>query len=278
MIGVLAIAGSDPSGGAGAQADIKTFAALRCYGMAAITALTVQNTRGVLAVHPIAPEIVAAQIEAVFADIAVDAVKVGMLATAENAEAAASALARVKARNIVVDPVLAASQGVRVSGAGLAGTILRRLAPLADLVTPNLAEASALTGLPLAGSVEEAAAQARALVAAGAKAALVKGGHLRGAPIDALFDGGEITLFPGRRIDTPNTHGTGCALSSAIAAHLAQGAPLAAAVRMAKDWLEGALAAGAAERLGAGAGPPQHFWQAWESPRLRPIQSDRKRP
>ncbi len=266
---VLSIAGSDPSGGAGVQADLKSFAALRCYGMAAVTALTVQNTRGVLAVHPVAPEIVAAQIEAVFADIAVDAVKIGMLATADNAAAVAAALARTGAKNIVVDPVLAASrgvaasQGVAVGGVGLAATILHKLAPLADLLTPNLAEASALTGLPLAGSVEEAAAQAQALVSAGAKAALVKGGHLEGAPIDVLFDGREITLYPGRRVATRNTHGTGCALASAIAAHLAKGAPLAVAVRAAKDWLERALEAGAGERLGAGAGPPQHFWELW---------------
>jgi hydroxymethylpyrimidine/phosphomethylpyrimidine kinase len=260
---LLSIAGSDPSGGAGLQADIKTFAAFGCYGMAAVTALTVQNTRGVASIHPIAPEIVAAQVESVFADIAVDAVKIGMLAEPAIAEAVAKTLERAKARNIVLDPVLVATSGDRLSGAGLVEAINSMLLPLAALATPNLSEAAALTGAPLARDTDEMAAQARALVAQGARAALVKGGHLEGEPVDVLFDGAELHFFTGRRIDTRNTHGTGCALSSAIAARLAHGATLREAIDQAKRWLEGALAAADQLEVGAGHGPPHHFHAIW---------------
>lgn len=266
---VLAIAGSDPSGGAGAQADIKTFSAFRCYGMAAITAVTVQNTRGVLAVHPLAGEVVAAQVDAIFADIETRAVKIGMLATAAVAAAVAASLARAGARNIVLDPVLAATTGAALSGAGLAETIVARLLPLAALVTPNIAEAAALTGAPLAQSAAAMADQARALVARGAAAALVKGGHLCGEPVDVLFDGRETRLFHGRRIQTRNTHGTGCALSSAIAALLAHGATLAEAIARAKAWLEAALVAADRLEIGGGAGPPHHFQELWREDRRK---------
>jgi hydroxymethylpyrimidine/phosphomethylpyrimidine kinase len=260
---LLSIAGSDPSGGAGVQADIKTFSAFRCYGMAAITALTAQNTRGVLRMEPIAPEIVAAQIDAVFADIGVDAVKIGMLATPQIARAVAAALRRAGARNIVLDPVLSASAGAPLGVAGLAQAILDAALPLAALVTPNLAEAAILTGTPPARSLEEMAAQARLLVAGGARAALVKGGHLEGAPSDVLCAEGVIATIPGARVATRNTHGTGCALSSAIAAGLARGRALGPAIEEAKAWLTQALAAGAALDLGAGAGPPHLFWALW---------------
>jgi hydroxymethylpyrimidine/phosphomethylpyrimidine kinase len=260
---VLSIAGSDPSGGAGLQADLKTFSALRCYGMAIVTALTVQNTRGVTSVHPIAPEIVAAQIDAIFADVEVDAVKIGMLAQPAVADAVATALARAKAHNIVLDPVLAASSGDRLSAAGLVEAIKVNLVPLATLATPNLFEAAALTGAPLARDPDGMAAQARALVARGARAALVKGGHLDGEPVDVFYDGGELRLFRGRRIETRNTHGTGCALSSAIAARLAHGSDLTAAVAEAKSWLEGALAAADELKVGGGHGPLHHFHALW---------------
>jgi len=260
---VLAIAGSDPSGGAGAQADIKTFSAFRCYGMAAITAITVQNTHGVLAVQPLAPELVAAQIDAVFADAAPAAVKIGMLATREIAEAVAGALERSAARAVVVDPVLAATRGAPLATQGLAEAILSRLLPLAALITPNLAEAAVLTGAPLARGVEEMAAQAHMLVARGARAVLVKGGHLAGEPADVLHDGREVRIFPGRRVETRHTHGTGCALSSAVAAHLAQGANLPEAVADARRWLEDALAAADELAVGRGAGPPHHFFELW---------------
>lgn len=260
---LLSIAGSDPSGGAGVQADIKTFSAFRCYGMAALTALTVQNTQGVLRMEPVAPQIVAAQIDAIFADISVDAVKIGMLATPEIAQTVASSLRRAGARNIVLDPVFSPSAGAPLSADGLAQAILEAALPLAALITPNLAEAAILTGAEPARSVEEMAAQARLLVAAGAQAALVKGGHLEGAPCDVLCAEGELSIFPGARVATRNTHGTGCALSSAIAAGLARGFALRRAVAEAKAWLTQALAAGDALKLGVGAGPPHHFWALW---------------
>lgn len=263
---LLSIAGSDPSGGAGAQADIKTFMAFGCYGMAAITALTAQNTQGVTRVEPVAAEMVAAQIDAIFADIAVDALKIGMLARAETAKAVAASLRRAEAKNIVVDPVLASTRGAALGEPALGAAILDELAPLARLLTPNLAEAAALTGMAPARSLAEMEAQARALVAAGAGAALVKGGHLVGDPVDLLYAGGEATLFPGKRVETRNAHGTGCALSSAIAAGLAQGRELAEAVAQAKQWLERALSAGAASALGAGAGPPDHLWSSTFNP------------
>ncbi len=258
---LLSVAGSDPSGGAGVQADLKTFAAFGCYGMAAITALTAQNTRGVTRVEAVAPELVAAQIDAVFADVRVDAVKIGMLALPATARAVADCLRRGEARVVVVDPVLAATRGAALSEDGLGAAICATLLPLAALVTPNLAEAAALTQTPVARDAEEMVAQARALVGKGARAALVKGGHLDGAPVDALFDDRGETLFRGARVETRNTHGTGCALASAIAAGLALGLELRETISRAKDWLEGALKAGATQELGAGAGPPDHLWR-----------------
>lgn len=260
---ILSIAGSDPSGGAGVQADLKTFSALRCYGLGVITALTVQNTQGVFLVAPVGPEMVAAQIDAIFADSEVAAVKIGMLATAEIAEAVAVSLTRARARNIVLDPVLAATRGAAMSGAGLEAAIVARLLPLVTLATPNLAEAAALTQTPLARDTDAMAEQARALVAWGARAVLVTGGHLAGAPFDVLCDYAGIGRFHGRRIETRNTHGSGCALSSAIAAGLAQGAPLVDAIAQAKAWLEEALAAADMLRVGRGAGPPHHFHGLW---------------
>jgi hydroxymethylpyrimidine/phosphomethylpyrimidine kinase len=258
---LLSIAGSDPSGGAGAQGDIKTFSALGGYGMAVITALTAQNTQGVVSSSPIAAPMVAAQIDAIFADIEVDAVKIGMLAEADVARAVAQALARGGAKNIVLDPVLAPSQGENFSAGDLAPAIIESLLPMAALITPNLAEAAALTKTPAAQSVEDMEAQAHALVVLGASAALVKGGHMEGAPVDVLFATGKSMLFGGARIETRQTHGTGCALSSAIAAGLGQGLALEAAIARAKTWLEHALSAGEAFRLGHGSGPPDFFWE-----------------
>lgn len=263
---VLSIAGSDPSGGAGVQADIKTVSALSCYGMAVVTALTVQNTCGVSAIHAVAPDIVAAQIDAIFADIAVDAVKIGMLAEAADADAVAASLTRAKARRVVFDPVLCATQGASLSAPGLLEAA-RRILPLAALVTPNLAEAAAFTGRSEARDAEEMAEQARALVEQGAKAVLVKGGHLEGEPIDVLFDGSQVRLFRGKRIATRHTHGTGCALSSAIAAHLAHGASLDDAITAAKAYLEAALAAADELQVGGGNGPPHHFFALWRETR-----------
>lgn len=263
---LLSIAGSDPSGGAGIQADLKTFSALGCYGMAVITALTAQNTMGVTRVLPIPPAMVAAQIDAIFSDIAVDAVKIGMLAEPAIARAAAESLRRAGAKNVVLDPVLAATKGAALSEGGLPRAIIEHLLPLVDLITPNLAEAAVLTGTALARDADEMTAQARALVEQGARAALVKGGHLGREPVDALFANGAARIFSGRRVDTRHAHGTGCALASAIAANLAKGSELFEAVARAKAWLERALAAGEVLQLGADAGPPNHFWELWGKP------------
>jgi len=273
---LLSIAGSDPSGGAGVQADLKTFSAFGCYGMAAITALTAQNTLGVVAAYPVAPDIVAAQIDAVLSDVPPDAIKIAMLATPDIARAVAGMLMRYNARNIVLDPVLFPTRGVSLASAGLETAIIANLLPLARLVTPNLHEASALTQTPLASNADEMTAQARRLCDAGARAVLVKGGDLAGEPIDVLFEAGERRIFHGRRIATRNTHGTGCALSSAIACELAKGAPLIDAIATAKAWLEGALEAADALRLGDGRGPPHYFFALWPPPQPSPASRERE--
>lgn len=259
---LLSVAGSDPSGGAGVQGDLKTFSALGCFGMAAITALTAQNTRGVTAAYPVAPDIVAAQIAAVMSDIPPDAIKIGMVGTPGVAEAVAGALG-TGARNVVLDPVLVPTQGARLAFSGLEAALLATLMPLAQLVTPNLYEASALTGAPLARTQEEMAAQGKLLIAAGARAVLVTGGDLSGEPVDVLVAGGETRVFHGRRIETRHTHGTGCALSSAIAVEFAKGAGLVDAISAAKVWLEGALSAADTLEMGTGRGPPHHFFAMW---------------
>lgn len=260
---LLSIAGSDPSGGAGVQGDLKTFSALGCYGMAAVTALTAQNTRGVSRVHAVPADFVAAQIDAVFADIEVDAVKIGMLAEPAIAEAVAGSLARAAAMRIVFDPVLASTGGDSLSAAGLIEAAIARVFPLAALVTPNLPEAAALLGAREARAPEEMVEQGRALLGRGARAVLMKGGHLEGEPLDILVEGEAIHAFHGTRIPTEDRHGAGCALSSAIAAHLARGAGLVAAIRAAKDYLQEALAAADALALGSGRGPPHHLYSLW---------------
>ncbi|HEY8162982.1 MAG TPA: bifunctional hydroxymethylpyrimidine kinase/phosphomethylpyrimidine kinase [Methylocystis sp.] len=259
---LLSIAGSDPSGGAGIQADLKTFSALGCYGMAAVTALTAQNTRGVIAAYPVAPDIVAAQVAAVVSDIPPDAIKIGMVATPGIAAAIAEALGEAP-HNVVLDPVLVPTQGASLAAAGLERALIATLLPLARLATPNIFEAAALTETPQARKIDEMAAQGQLLIEAGARAVLVKGGDLSGEPVDVLVADGETRLFHGRRIATRHTHGTGCALSSAIAAGLAKGAPLIDAIAAAKVWLEGALEAAEALELGDGRGPPHHFYGIW---------------
>jgi hydroxymethylpyrimidine/phosphomethylpyrimidine kinase len=259
---ILAIAGSDPSGGAGIQGDLKTFAAFGCYGMAAISALTAQNTLGVQAVSVVPAEFVARQIDSIFSDIAIDAVKIGMIGAPANAAAIAKALARHKARNIVVDPVLAASAGDDLGGDAMAAP-LREMFALARLVTPNLMEAAILAGERLPDGPGDMRALALRLHALGAPAVLIKGGHLEGDAFDLLYDGANFFEFTAPRIATRNSHGTGCALSSAIASLLGQGLALTEAVGKAKSWLTRALEAGASQRIGAGHGPPHHFCELW---------------
>ena len=264
---VLSIAGSDPSGGAGVQADLKTFSALRCYGMAALTALTAQNTIGVTGVHVPPASFVAAQIDAIFDDVRVDAVKIGMLASGEIVEAVASRLRAHGAGNIVLDPVLVATSGDSLGAPDVVDAMKRHLIPLATIITPNVPEAMRLgdeADEPRIASDLEALA--RRIYALGSRAVLVKGGHLTGelAP-DVLFDGAVFETFSTPRIDTRNTHGTGCTLSSAMAAQLAHGLSLRDAVAAAKAYLTAALAASSALSVGSGKGhgPVHHFHSLW---------------
>ncbi len=256
---VLSIAGSDSGGGAGIQADLKTFAALGCYGMTAITAITAQNTQGVRAIHGIPPDMLRAQIDAVVEDIGVDAVKIGMLHSPEVVQVVADAIRRHRLPHVVLDPVMVATSGDRLTTSETVQMLVRELFPLAELVTPNLDEAALLLGRPLAGAhALDAAAQA--LLDLGAPAALLKGGHLPGDDVvDVLAQaGGRIHRLASQRIATHNGHGTGCTLSSAIAAHLALGLPLVQAVEAARAYILGAIAAGAAVRTGHGHGPLNH--------------------
>lgn len=261
---VLSIAGSDPSGGAGIQADLKAFSARGVYGMTALTALTAQNTRGVSGVHLVPPAFVADQIRAVFADVRVDAVKIGMIANAGIAEAVADSLGVHRAIPIVLDPVMVAKGGAELLDHAAVEVLTRRLLPLATLITPNLPEAAALLASPVATTRAEMTEQGERLLAMGAEAVLVKGGHLasRESP-DVLVTAEGPVWFEAARIPTANTHGTGCTLSSALAAELAKGLPLSQAVANAKAYLAEAVAQADALDVGSGHGPVQHFHALW---------------
>lgn len=260
----LTIAGSDSSGGAGIQADLKTFAALGVYGASAITALTAQNTRGVTGIHDVPPDFIVAQIDAVFADLEVGAVKIGMLSQASAIAAIAAALDRHKAKNIVLDPVMVAASGARLLANDAIATLQKELVPRALLITPNLPEAAALTDTPPAATEAEMAAQARRLRDAGARNVLIKGGHGDGPESVDLLIGPDVHLrLAAPRQPTRNTHGTGCTLSSAVAAGLARGLDLAAAVRAAKDYVTAAIAAADRLAIGYGHGPLHHFHAHW---------------
>ncbi len=261
---ILSIAGSDPSGGAGIQADLKAFSARGTYGMAALTALTAQNTQGVTAVRLLPPDFVAEQIRAVFTDIRVDAVKIGMIGNAEIAEAVAQALGTHRGIPVVLDPVMIAKGGAALLDPEAVTALKEKLLPLATLVTPNLPEAAALTGTGEAQDRQAMAAQARALNALGPAFALVKGGHLGGKTSpDVLTGAGGETWFEAERTPTKNTHGTGCSLSSAIAAELAKGADPTQAVARAKAWLAEAVARAGELEVGHGHGPVHHFHALW---------------
>jgi hydroxymethylpyrimidine/phosphomethylpyrimidine kinase len=260
---VLTIAGSDPSGGAGIQADLKAFAAQGAYGMAALTALTAQNTRGVTGVHMVPEDFVAAQIAAVLEDVRTDAVKIGMIGTAGVAEAVAGALEGY-AGPIVLDPVMVAKGGARLLAPEAVAALRERLLPMAAVITPNLAEAADLLGQE---PVEDRAGMERAaeaLIGAGTRAVLLKGGHLEGGESpDLLLDAGGPVWLEGARVATRNCHGTGCTLAAALAARLARGESLAEAARAAKAYLRGALAAADDLDVGSGHGPVQHFHALW---------------
>jgi hydroxymethylpyrimidine/phosphomethylpyrimidine kinase len=267
---VLSIAGSDSGGGAGIQADLKTIAALGCYGMTAITALTAQNTLGVRSIHSVPPQMLTDQIDAVVEDIGVDAVKIGMLHSADTVRTVAAAIERHALPRIVLDPVMIATSGAVLIDQEAIAVLVGALFPKAAVVTPNLDEAALLVGRPLESESDMESA-ARQLIETGAPAVLLKGGHLPGKTVSdlLLLRGEKPCWMRAPRIDSPNTHGTGCTLSSAIAAHLALGSGLPQAVELARDYVRGALAAGAAVRTGQGSGPLNHGY-APQPMRLHP--------
>ncbi len=256
---VLSIAGSDSGGGAGIQADLKTFAALGCYGMTAITALTAQNTLGVRAIHAVPLAVLRDQIDAVVEDIGVDAVKIGMLHSAETVREVAAGLQRHNLRRVVLDPVMIATSGAVLIDTEAVDVLVRELFPLATVVTPNLDEAALLVGRPLESEADMESA-AHQLLEMGARAVLLKGGHLAGETVSDLLLSREAPplWLRGTRIASRNTHGTGCTLSSAIASYLALGSDLLQAVERSREFVRGALQAGAQVRTGAGSGPLNH--------------------
>ena len=256
----LTIAGSDSSGGAGIQADLKTFAALGVYGASVITALTAQNTSGVSGIHQVPADFVTAQMDAVFSDLDVKAVKIGMVAQLATVDAIVAGLKRWSPGHIVLDPVMVATSGDRLLAADAIEALRTKLIPRASLITPNLPEAAALLGEPVAASEAAIESQGKRLLALGCPAVLIKGGHAQGAEsIDYLVVATGAIALAAPRIATRNTHGTGCSLSSAIAAGLAKGEEMETAVRHAKAWVS--LAIAAADRLGVGHGngPIHHF-------------------
>jgi hydroxymethylpyrimidine/phosphomethylpyrimidine kinase len=256
----LTIAGSDSSGGAGVQADLKTFAALGVYGASVITALTAQNTRGVSGIHQVPPDFVTAQIDAVFSDLAVTTVKIGMVAQLATIDAIAAGLARWSPKHIVLDPVMVATSGDRLLAAEAVEALRRKLIPRASLITPNLPEAAALLEEPVASNEAAIEGQGKRLLSMGCPAVLIKGGHGQGAEsIDYLIRPSGTIALAAPRIATENTHGTGCSLSSAIAAGLAKGEDMEAAVRDAKAWVSAAIAAADQIGVGHGHGPIHHF-------------------
>lgn len=254
---VLTIAGSDCSGGAGIQADLKTMAAHKVYGMSVITALTAQNTTGVAGVFEATPEFVAQQIDCVFTDIRPDAVKIGMVSNAGIISAIARKLREYDAQNIVVDPVMVATSGSTLMQSAAVSTLRSELLPLGTVITPNISEAEVLSGISISGT-DDMLRAARVIAKGLNGAVLVKGGHLEDCADDLLFMNGEPHWLRAPRVDNPNTHGTGCTLSSAIACNLAEGRTVEESVRRAKVYITGALSAGL--DLGAGSGPLDHGW------------------
>ncbi|MFZ9179405.1 MAG: bifunctional hydroxymethylpyrimidine kinase/phosphomethylpyrimidine kinase [Limnohabitans sp.] len=256
---VLTIAGSDSGGGAGIQADLKTFAALGCYGMTAITALTAQNTVGVQGIHAVPPAFLRSQLQSVIEDIGVDAVKIGMLHEPGVVEVVAWAIQHYQLQRVVLDPVMVATSGDRLIADATVRVLVDQLFPLATVITPNLDEASLLLGRPIA-AVSDLSGAAQALLSQGARAVLLKGGHLPGDQVvDVLARPGHVDMvLASSRMASRNTHGTGCTLSSAIAAHLALGEPLERAVRAARQYILGAIQAGAGVQVGHGHGPLNH--------------------
>ena len=263
---VLTIAGSDSGGGAGIQADLKTFAAIGCYGMSVITALTAQNTQGVTAIHALPPSFAIEQMAAVFTDIGADAVKIGMLYSAELIEAISEALNKYRARNIVLDPVMVAQSGDKLLQDDAIQAIKDHLMPVADVVTPNLPEAEVLLGQKIEG-FEDMQRAARSLAQFGSRSVLIKGGHLEESiSTDLLYltEEDRFVILEAERIASTNNHGTGCTLSSAIAAYMSKGSDIENAANKAKTYIHHAIRAGAAYKIGHGHGPVHHFFEFWE--------------
>ncbi len=260
----VTIAGSDSGGGAGIQADLKTFSALGVYGASVITALTAQNTKGVTGIHDVPPEFIAKQIDAVFSDLKVNAVKIGMLSQAATIAAVAAGLDRHQKTNVVLDPVMVATSGDRLLAPDAVDALRRLLIPRALIITPNLPEAAALLDTDIAEDENVMRHQARRLLGLGAKAVLLKGGHGSGPEsVDLLIDADGDERLSVTRVPTKNLHGTGCTLSSAIAAGLAKGFALRDAVRAAKSYVTAAIAAADTLAVGSGHGPVHHFHRWW---------------
>lgn len=253
----LSIAGSDCSGGAGIQADLKTFSANGVYGMSVIVSVVAENTSRVLSIEDVSPRMIADQIDAVFEDMPVDAVKVGMLSTPACMEAVAEKLLEYAPHPVVIDPVMVAKNGCPLMAPEAIETFIRRILPLADLLTPNLPEAEQITGFTIT-SLADMERAAKAIGEMGCRSVLVKGGHAVGDATDVLYDGERFFHYTTERIDTKNTHGTGCTFSSAITANLAKGLSMAQAVEQAKTYITGAIAH--ALPLGKGCGPTHHFY------------------
>lgn len=260
----VTIAGSDSGGGAGIQADLKTFSALGVYGASVIAALTAQNTQGVTAIHDVPAEFIAAQIDAVFSDLDVNAVKIGMLSQPAAIRAVADGLSRYRQEKIVLDPVMVAASGDRLLAPEAIAVLRTELIPRATIITPNLPEAATLLEAPVAQNENEMREQGEKLLALGARAVLIKGGHGGGPEsVDLLIEPTSVARLAAGRIATNNTHGTGCTLSSAIAAGLAKGFDLAESVRQAKAYVTDAIAASDRLNIGKGHGPVHHFHRWW---------------
>lgn len=260
----VTVAGSDSGGGAGLQGDLKTFSALGVYGACVVTALTAQSTTGVNAIHDVPPAFVAAQMDAVFSDLRVDAVKIGMLSRAGVIEAVAAGLDRWRQTRVVLDPVMLASSGQRLLAPDAIDVLKRVLIPRAAVLTPNLPEAAALLGTEPAETADEMRAQAEQLLTLGARTIVIKGGHAAGRDsIDLIVDRNGVVALPLERLASRSTHGTGCAFSAAIAAGLAKGLDVEQATRAAKRYVHAAIAAADSLAIGSGPGPVHHFHAVW---------------
>jgi hydroxymethylpyrimidine/phosphomethylpyrimidine kinase len=261
---VLSIASSDCSGGAGIQADLKTFAANKVYGMSVIVSVVAENTERVIGVEDLSPSMIESQIDAIFEDISVDAVKIGMLSQSPCMVAVAKKLKQYRPKNIVIDPVMVAKNGYSLMVENAANTLITEILPFADLLTPNIPEAEVLTHTKIV-TLADMEKAARTIVSMGPKAVLVKGGHRIGDATDVLYDGKEIYYFPGQRIDTKNTHGTGCTYSAAIASNLALGNSLNEAITKAKNYVTTAIRYSL--DIGKGCGPTNHFYELYKNAR-----------